>query len=302
MNNKFTICKANAKQHNTILNLFPKISEEDSNNSIAYVAISDTNAVIGRILIIEREVPSPICGRYWYIINLYVDPDYRRMKIATKLVETVKKQAENDNIVYLYGSAESTPQATFFWFSQGFTLNAYGRKGEDPTKPLEYGNFNHLFSYCVKRKIISAGDSSYKVRKISRDEIINIINKLFTDERKKEYHLSKIDTQFGFVIDDDNGKIKGAIFAFPDSMQPPMDSTRWWITLFVEPEHRNKGIGKTLVHHMYQYAQDKDVVQLSNIGSDNDSVFWLNVGFDIFFWSPNSKTGARQVTSMLRIK
>ena len=122
------------------------------------------------------------------------------------------------------------------------------------------------------------------------------LKKIFNDAA-----MFNIDVNLELVIDD-NGKIKGAIFAFPDSMQPPMDSTRWWITLFVEPEHRNKGIGKTLVHHMYQYAQDKDVVQLSNIGRDNDSVFWLNVGFDIFFWSPNSKTGTRQVTSMLRIK
>ena len=87
MNNTcFTICKANQEQRDYVLERFPKMKKEKRENAIIYVAVNELDNIIGRILVTENDVPKPLFGKYWYIINVFVHPKFRRMGIATELV------------------------------------------------------------------------------------------------------------------------------------------------------------------------------------------------------------------------
>lgn len=292
-NTNFYISKANSTQREDILG-GTRISEHD--NTLVYVAFNDADEVVGRIIIIEREVPEYIKGKYWYIFNISVLPEYRRKGLGTELVNEVKKQAELSDIIYMYGSTNATAMSAMFWHAQGFTLQSYAKRQDDPSKPLKYGNYHHLFSYCVRRKALVQGQCSLSVREASKDEITYLIGEYSPNEKKKEFLLKKADKLFGFVAVEQD-EIRGVILAFPDRMEAPFDSTKWCIVLFVEPQYRRKGVGRSLVYRMYQYAHGKDVVQLNNIASDGENIgFWYELGFDIFFWIGNNATSA-----MLRV-
>lgn len=298
----YRICKANQIQREGILKHFPKMSEEARKNVTIHVSVDDKEQVIGRIMVTEGDVPSPIGGKCWCISNVFVHPEHRREGIASALVNLVKEQAEAAGIIYLHGSANASVEATMFWLNQGFTLNAYGRKGEDPQNPLLYGNYHHMMSYRMDRKPLSPADASVTIRPVEGEEIPQLIEKYTSDEKKKFFLLSKTEDLFGFEAIGDAGERKGVILVRPDSMQAPLDSTRWWMFLFVEPPYRRQGIGRSLVRHLYQYAQGRDVIQLSNIDQTEDHIgFWYEIGFDIFFWDKNAQTGRRAATAMLRV-
>ena len=302
-NTNFTICKANQEQRDCVLERFPKMKKEKRENAIIYVAINELDNIIGRILVTENDVPKPIVGKYWYIINLFVHPDFRRMGIATELVNEIKRQAELSNIIYLYGSAKATIEASMFWFNQNFTLNSYGKKQDNASEPLLYGNYHHFFSYRIGRKTLISNNTFNCIKRASKDEIQQVIDTYITDDKRKSYFLSKPSDLLGFIAKGDNGNIKGAIIAFPDSMQAPLDCTRLWINVFVEPECRNQGIGNALVYEVYRYAKENDIVQLTNFDAIEDNIgFWYEIGFDIFFWGVNAQTGKRGTTAMIRVK
>lgn len=304
MNNTcFTICKANQEQRDYVLERFPKMKKEERENAIIYVAVDELDNIIGRILVTENDVPKPLFGKYWYIINVFVHPKFRRMGIATELVNKIKSQAELSKVLYLYGSANATVEASLFWFNQNFTLNSYGKKQDNVKEPLLYGNYYHFFSYRVERKNLVPNNTFNRIKRASTDEIQQAIDTYIYDDKKKAYFLSKSNCLLGFVAIGDNGNIQGAIIAFPDSMQAPLDSTRLWINVFVEPECRNQGIGKALVYEVYRYAKENDFVQLTNYDITEDNIgFWYEVGFDIFFWGVNASTGKRGTTAMIRVK
>ena len=304
MNNTcFTICKANQEQRDYVLERFPKMKKAERENAIIYVAVNELDNIIGRILVTENDVPKPLFGKYWYIINVFVHPEFRRMGIATELVNKIKSQAELSEVLYLYGSANATVEASLFWFNQNFTLNSYGKKQDNVKEPLLYGNYHHFFSYRVERKTLVPNNTFNRIKRASTDEIQQAIDTYIYDDKKKAYFLSKSNSLLGFVAIGDNENIQGAIIAFPDSMQTPLDSTRLWINVFVEPECRNQGIGKALVCEVYRYAKENDFVQLTNFDITEDNIgFWYEIGFDIFFWGVNASTGKRGTTAMIRVK
>ncbi len=302
-NTTFTICIANQKQRDWVLERFPKMESEKRKNAIIYVAVDELDNIVGRILVSESDVPKPLVGKYWYIINVFVHPKFRRRNIATELVNEIKRQAELYGIIYLYGSANASVEATMFWFNQNFTLNSYGKKQDNVDEPLLYGNYNHFFSYRIERKDLVFSNDSNNIKRASADEIKQAINTYIYDDKRKEYFLSKSNDLLGFMAIGDNGNPQGVIIAFPDSMQAPLDCSRLWIYLFVKPECRNRGIGKDLIYEMYQYAKENDIVQLTNFDPTEDNIgFWYKIGFDIFFWGANVQTGKRGTTAMIKVK
>ena len=254
----FTVCKASEEQRNYVLERISKTDDIERKKAIIYVAVSKDDKIIGRIVIIEREVPEPIRGKRWYIDNIFVDTDYRRKGVATALVDEIIREATSFDVVYLYGSANPSKEATMFWMNQGFTLNAYGRKQEDESNPLFFGNYYHMISYCLKRKRINNGCSDKNIRILTRDDILNIINKHAGNERKRNLFLSKINEIFGYGAVGTDGGLKGFILSFTDSMQPPLENKRRFIFPYVKPKHRKQGIGTALVYKMYEYARSEN--------------------------------------------
>lgn len=302
-NTDFTICKANQEQRDYVFERVKIKDDDERNNAIVYVATDSDNQIIGRIVIKEKDVPSSIPGKYWYISNLFVHPEFRRKGIAAALVTEIKKQAEISKIVYLFGSSNPSVEASMFWLNQGFTMNAYGKRQEDNNKPLFFGNYSHMFSYCIRRKSLIADHTINNIKRASTDDIQQVIDKYASTDQRKEFFMNKLKDLFGFLAIGDDGDIQGVIVAYPDSMQPPLDGTRLWINAFVEPECRNHGIGQSLVYEIYRYAKENGIIQLTNTdGAGDDIGFWYEIGFDIFFWDMNSKTGKRATTAMIRVK
>ena len=302
-NTNFTICKANQEQRDYVFERVTIKDEQERKNAVVYVATDSDNQIIGRTVIKEKDVPAPISGKYWYIDNLFVHPQFRRKGIASALVAEIKKQAELSNIVYLHGSANASVEASMFWLNQGFTMNAYGKRQEDRSKPLFFGNYFHFISYCINRKSLVADNTLYNIKRASENEIQQVIEKYVTDEKRKAYFANKMNGLLGFVAIGEAGNIQGAIIAFPDSMQAPLDSMHLWIHPFVEPEYRNQGLGRSLVYKMYQYAKENDIIQLTNVDTSEDNIgFWYEIGFDIFFWEAKTQTGKRFTTAMIRVK
>ena len=304
MNNTyFTIFKANQEQRDYVLERFPNMKNEERENAIIYVAVNEIDNIIGRILVIENDLPKPLVGKHWYIMNVFVHYDFRRMGIATELVNEIKRQAELSEILYLYGYANATVEASLFWFNQNFTLNSYGKKQDNIDEPLIYGNYHHFFSYRVERKTLIPQNTFNYIKRASTDDIQKAIDTYIYDDKRKAYFLNKLNDLLGFVVIGDNRNIQGAIIAFPDSMQAPLDCTRLWINVFVEPKCRNQGIGKALVYEAYLYAKEHDIVQLTNFDTTEDNIgFWDEIGFDVFFWGVNAQTGKRGTTAMVRVK
>lgn len=48
---------------------------------------------------------------------------------------------------------------------------------------------------------------------------------------------------------------------YPDSMQPPVDGTRFFLRLLVEPEARLRGVGRTLVCAAAAYARESGAMR-----------------------------------------
>ncbi|MBR6740452.1 MAG: GNAT family N-acetyltransferase [Clostridia bacterium] len=298
----FIICKADHEQRNYVLKHYTIKEDKERLNAIIYVATDKGNEIIGRIIVKERVVPEPIGGKYWYIENLFVHPKHRRKGVATALVDEIKKKAYLSDIVYLYGSANASVEASMFWFNQGFSMHAYGKKETDEDKPLLFGNYNHLFSYCIRRKVLLGDNPSVRIRTASEDEIPQLISKYSTDERINTFLLDKIESLFGFVAIGDENVIKGVILASPDSMKAPLDCTRWWIFLYVDPQFRHHGIGRSLVSGLYCRAKEERTVQLTNFSAAGDDIgFWYELGFDIFYFDADPTTGKRPVVAMIRV-
>ena len=303
-NTNYTICKPNQAQRERALKHFDIKTKQERESAVIYTAVDESGEVLGRVIAIKRDIPSSIKGQYWLIKSLFVEPEYRRKGIATALVNEVKLQAKASGAVYLYGSAKASFEASMFWLKQGVTLNAYGKKQEDPSKPLLLGNYFHMFSYRLERKELSADSRSVSVRALLKDEIPHLINKYAPTESKRSYLLGKSDELFGFAAVGTDGEPLGIILALSDSMKAPLDSTQWGIFLFVEPQYRNRGIGRALVRKMYQCARENEdnVLQLTNIGSEDYIGFWYELGFDIFLWGVNEQTRKRAATAMIRVK
>ena len=297
----YSVCAADEKQRAGVIRN-PKWA-----SAMIYVAVNEGGSVIGYIVVKEETVPLPLQGKYWFILNLRVETDFRRMGIAAALVDEIKRRAALSDIIYLYGSADPTLEASMFWLKQGFSLNAYGKKQDDKGEPLKYGNYPHLMSYRIKRAVRpEILHQSHHIRPALKQEIDQFIRQYLKtsdmSEMRKEFFTGKIEEFFGFIAIGEKNNIIGYIVAFADEMKAPINGNRWFLELFVEPEYRRRGIGSVLTQEMIRYAKGKDVMQLTAYESHEDDIaFWYNRGFDIIFWGINADTGKRPTTAMLRI-
>ena len=271
------------------------------------MAVTAQGQIIGRIVLEERERPEPFFGKSYFIANLLTHADFRRQGVAAALVDAVKRQAASRGVCCLYGSANATAEASLFWLAQGFTLHAYGRKQEDPCKPLWYGNYYHIISYRIRRAALcDSAAAPCVVRKASAEETDGALDALAgcadVSESAAALWRGKRASLAGFVAQDDAGRVIGRLLMYPDSMQPPVDGTRFFLRLLVEPEARLRGVGRTLVCAAAAYARESGAMQLSVFEADQTWVgFWDRLGFDIYFYDKNAVTGRRAVTAMRRL-
>lgn len=302
MNNTyFTICKADQEQREHVLSQSAIKNNDTKKNAIIYVVINDNNRIIGSIIVVEQNTSTIIMGKCWYIAEIFVHQKHRKNGIATALFGEIKKEAELSNILYFWGHARPSLEASMFWLKQGVTMHPFGAMNDDINKPLLYGNYSHIFSYCVRRKSLYGGSCGVNIRAIVKDEMSALINKYIEDESKKKTFLSNKDELFGYVALGDNSDSKGVIIAFPHEMKAPFDSTYWVTNIYVDPRFRYQGIGRSLVWQLYQHAKEKEVIQLTSFTTEYDVGFWYELGFDIYFRGKNTQ-GVTLAAAMMRVK
>lgn len=304
MNNRgYKVLPANPKQLEGIAALFKLNEKKKQENVIIFIAEDACGTPVGRIVIIERSIPSPLNGKRWYVYDLFVSSAHRRKGIATALVLKTMEEAEKACVIFIYGSANASVEASYFWLKQGFSMNAYGRKQDDPAMPLFYGNYFHMFSHCIRRKPLLDRQRNDSVKALSNEKTQRLIDEYMTDSEKKVYYMSKGDTLSGFAICGKHGEIMGAIIAFPDSMQAPLESIRLFVDVFVMEEYRKKGVGRELICEVCHFAKEIGAIQLTNFSQTAEYIgFWYEIGFDVFFWDVNPNTGEYSTTAMLRIE
>ncbi len=310
MREDFIVKQANEEERERVFEQFKPERREDKRNAVVYIA-KDGDEIIGRTLVYQREELYPLPGERWLISNMYVKPEYRRWGAATSIVDAIKVRAKECGVSSLYGSANATLEATAFWMKQDFTLCPYGKRQEDESKPLMYGNWHHLMSYTVDRRPVSRGESTAVIEQAEPKEIQDFLDGLsrWADEgritkSKYDYLMSRCDVLFGFTakIPGEDG-YAGLIIANPEEMRPPVDGEIWLTSLYVEEKYRRQGIGKALIYELYSHARECGIMQLiSTESTEDNALFWQRCGFDVYFYGVNKDTGKRVICSMARVK
>ncbi len=68
MNNKeYTILPANTEQIDRIIDRFKIHEKKENQKSFVYIAEDAHKTPVGRLVIIERDVPAPLEGKRWYV-------------------------------------------------------------------------------------------------------------------------------------------------------------------------------------------------------------------------------------------
>lgn len=309
--NNYRIQEADADQRRYV---FDNLYKDDKlrESAVVYVAL-DGERIIGRIIASERPTPEPLDGKYWFIHNLLVHPDYRRRGVATALTDELTEAARRAGALYLFGSANPTAAACRFWYGRGFTLNAYGKKREDEGRPDEYGNFSHMFCYRLTSRSLGregksfASDFGYRIVAADGAALAPALDGFMScpgvSDGAKEFFRVRRDSIFGLAAINGAGEPVGYIAACRDEMGAPLEDTKLWLPfIFVRPELRRHGIGRALAEGMVMRAREKGAAQLTAFRHDEEETgFWYGVGFDVFFWGVNFDNGRRSVTASLRV-
>ena len=144
-----------------------------------------------------------------------------------------------------------------------------------------------------------------RIIKADKERLDWIFNEyiLKTDPQIVRLCQDKKDKIFALTAMDKNENIMGFITAYADEMYAPLDGIQWWIPcIFVYPELRRQGIGSVLVREMIKNASEMHITQLTCSRSNEDETeFWYNNNFDIYFWGANPDTGRRSVSAGFRI-
>ena len=91
MNNReYTILHANPEQRDRIISLFKFNEKKKREKVIIYIAEDSHSTPLGRIVVIEREVPSPLGGKCWYVYDLFVSPAHRPKERAFCLLTVLQ--------------------------------------------------------------------------------------------------------------------------------------------------------------------------------------------------------------------
>ena len=266
-------------------------NRREENAVAVFAALDSSNDVIGYIFAKVPSSPMPPSSG-WYIDMLFVKPEYRRQGVATALFEALEIRARDQDIQFFVAWAMATERATMFWFGKQFCMEKSSIKQEDPTHPLEYGNYKHIIHrrVCPAEMCESAAEPPMWYKSVRIDSALR--NKLFDRYLKEnEYFVNVRDELFGFAAVDEQGKIVGYAVVKENEMGMPLDEVEWLVWLYIEPMHRKRGVGTYLlqaVKHEAENAEIKKPVQLHPLFpkglSAEDEAFYLKRGYNIAYY------------------
>jgi Acetyltransferases len=302
----YKVVKASTEQTESIIDTVwnnPEIKQRIKDKcKIIFIAVDENENILGRLIIEEKQIPPPLSGTDWWLYNLYVHRDFRRMGIASALIKEVIKYAKQANIIHLQGVANPTLQAHMFYNKHNFSFLRYSKKNEDVNSPLEYGNYGHVFFYRIEKYKISKTykHKQYRILKLNKNQLNKIINDNILNINP-EFPKDKINGLFGYTAVDAEGNTVGIIIGYADEMYAPLDGMCWWIPyILVHAELRRDGIGSVLIRKMARAAKAANIKQLNCTFPDDESEFWHSINFDILFWKYLGSTN-KIATASLRL-
>jgi len=81
---------------------------------------------------------------------------------------------------------------------------------------------------------------------------------------------------FGFTAVDNDENIIGFVTACLREIGEPIEGAQWLVPyLFVDKEHRRKGIGSALLNEICVKAREKNIIQLGSFWLDEDAVNFM---------------------------
>lgn len=265
-----------------------------------FAALNDAGEVIGYIYAHAYESKN-LNPPGWFIGRVHVNPDYRRKGVATALFDALYLYAGARKIPYFVAFAQASVQATMFWREKGFCMEK-GKKQEDPSRPLEYGNYNHI----IHRSIISALENTvvaelpptYQVVRVDSALRNKVLDAYFP--KHSTYFASVREDLFGFAAVNEQGEPVGYILAREEDMGAPLTEVEWIAWHYVEPAFRKQGIGSALLQALRNAATDPSALRkpmqlhpiCPNGLPEESAAFYRKRAFHIaFFGTSTTKEG-----------
>ena len=298
----FRVAKASEEQIDLVFRYFYK-DQSKREGAIVFVAVDSKESVVGYLLAEEKTVLA-VNATDWFIWNIFTTPKLRRQGVAAAVLEETKKCAREAGVRHLLGSCTNTP-AHMFWFKHNFCFIMYGQKIDNPKAPLEHGNYPHMIVYRLNKtekenrqpkevQIVQANNE--QLHWIFDEHILHEGLKFFRDKGEDISGLSAIDS---------NGNLLGIITAYAYELGAPLEGTQWMIPyIYVRPELRRQGIGRSLINALIKTAEEAGIAQLTCLFITEDaSAFLYHNHFDVCnYYIMGDVDGRRPITAALRIE
>jgi GNAT superfamily N-acetyltransferase len=281
----YRAARADAAQTACFVDTLYKPYQEKRERIIVFTADDENGENVGHLIIEEKPVPTPIGGTDWFVWNITARPDLRRRGIASAVLREAKTQAAQAGVRHIVGSANPTERACGFWLSHGFCFYKYGKRHEDASAPLSYGNYSHMIFYRVDRRAREMlQPEGFRVIEVGRERLNRVMDECGFDAAAQilGYDMSAI---FGLVAVDGNDNAVGVIAGYAEEMYAPLVGFQWCVPyMFVRPEVRRRGIGSALVRGMMRRAEDAGAAQLLCANPNEEYAgFWNANCFDMIF-------------------
>ena len=266
-------------------------NRREENAVAVFAALDDSNNVIGYIFAKIPSSPKP-APPGWYIDLLFVEPEYRRQGVATALFEALESRAKEQGVQFFVAWAMATERATMFWYGKLFCMEKSSIRQEDPTHPLEYGNYKHIIHrrVCPAEACASVSEMPAGYKAVLIDTALR--NELFDRYLNKNDYFSDVRNElFGFAAVDERGEIVGYAVVKENEMGAPLDKVEWLLWHFVEPRHRKRGIGTYLLHTVNREAEKVEINKPAQLHplfpkglSAEDEAFYMKLGYNIAYY------------------
>jgi len=271
----YQVARADKKQTDIVFSKLYR-DERKRDNAVVFVA-HEGKAVIGYSVVHEKQAPYPLGGTDWFVWNIYTRPEWRRRGVASALLQEIKKQAEEANVLHIQGSCVEVP-AHKFWNKHSFCAQRYG-------STLNDGTCSHMVFYRIDKTEPQQNQHIFRIVPAGKARLHGIFDEYIADNGVP-FFQNKRDNIFGFVAVDENENTLGFITACPDELGAPLTGTRWLIPyIFVNPELRRKGVATALLGELLQGAQRAGIAQVDALRlNDEAALFFYKNNFDLCVW------------------
>ncbi len=255
-----------------------------------YAATDDAGALLGYLVLDEKEMPVPPYGKDWFIVTIVVLKECRRCGIGSALLAHAFSEARKRGIVHFQGSANPTKEAHGFWSKNGFVFLKFGSAHRDASKPKEYGNHSHMIfrrvdpidPVTMRDRQKTKTDIPCGVTAASREQIDQIFETYIANACTSYVYGKREDAEI-LLAQDEKGEILAFLMYFDEALASPLiGKSRVWGYVYVKKEMRGQGLAKSLVRELLKRSEES-IDQIIGVHPDETMIpLFVKWGFDVF--------------------